>query len=54
MPLDRQTGFIKGYAFVEYAQKTQAEDAIAGLDQKLFREKNLTAGWAFVAPSPVQ
>jgi RNA-binding protein 8A len=48
MPLDRRTGFVKGYALVEFAKKTEAEAAIAELDAQPFMEKTLSVAWAFV------
>jgi len=47
MPLDRRTGFVKGYALVEYEEKTQAEKAIEALNGSQLMEKTLEAGWAF-------
>jgi RNA-binding protein 8A len=48
MPLDRRTGFVKGYALVEFAKKSEAEAAIAELDSQPFMEKTLSVAWAFV------
>uniref|UniRef100_A0A7S4IB91 RRM domain-containing protein n=1 Tax=Vannella robusta TaxID=1487602 RepID=A0A7S4IB91_9EUKA len=50
LQLDRRTGFVKGYALVEFEKKEEAESAIRGLNDSEFMEKQLTASWAFVAP----
>lgn len=51
MPLDRRTGFVKGYALVEYRTRDEAQAAIDALDAQPFMEKNIAVSWAFVKPS---
>jgi len=47
MPLDRRTGFVKGYALVEYEERSQAEKAIKAMDGAKFVEKTVSVDWAF-------
>ena len=47
--LDRRTGFVKGYALVEYGSKKEAEDAIAEMDGKELLGQVVAVGWAFSA-----
>jgi RNA recognition motif-containing protein len=41
MPVDRETGRPRGFAFVEFADRETAETAIARFDQKPFQGRNL-------------
>merc|ERR1711959_602934 len=49
--LDRRTGFVKGYAFIEYETKLEAEQAIQGKNNKplspLIPEPLLSCWWCF-------
>merc|ERR1711915_32236 len=45
--LDRRTGFVKGYALIEYGTMTEAQTAIRELDKKLILEQKVRVGWAF-------
>merc|ERR1719473_224771 len=45
--LDRRTGFVKGYAFIEYEKKAEAESAIKGMDGQALLDQKLTVNWAF-------
>lgn len=46
--LDRRTGFVKGYALVEYANKAEAEDAIEKLHGSTMLTRTIAADWAFM------
>ena len=53
LPLDRRTGFVKGYALIEYEKKQEAQKAIEGENGKDFMECTITVEWAFSKFSPV-
>ncbi|PVU90438.1 hypothetical protein BB559_004623 [Furculomyces boomerangus] len=46
--LDRQTGFVKGYALVEYDLLKSAENAIKGENGNKLLGKEITVGFAFL------
>jgi len=46
--LDRQTGFCKGYALIEYNEKSEAQDAINALHGTQLLGKIVKVDWAFV------
>ncbi|CAM9596108.1 unnamed protein product [Choristocarpus tenellus] len=46
--LDRRTGFVKGYALVEFEEKDEAESAIADLDDSDLLGQKLHVAWAFI------
>mmetsp|Transcript_71247 Transcript_71247/g.154843 ORF Transcript_71247/g.154843 Transcript_71247/m.154843 type:complete len:146 (-) Transcript_71247:158-595(-) len=48
--LDRRTGFVKGYAFIEYESKQEAESAIKGMDGHVLLDQRLGVQWAFSKP----
>ncbi|CAE8621130.1 unnamed protein product [Polarella glacialis] len=48
--LDRRTGFVKGYAFIEYESKAEAETAIKGMDGQALLDSKLAVSWAFSKP----
>ncbi|GAA6061132.1 hypothetical protein JCM10212_001732 [Sporobolomyces blumeae] len=48
--LDRRTGYVKGYALVEYETREEAEKAIAEAPQKQLLEQDLSCDFAFVRP----
>merc|ERR1719199_683631 len=45
--LDRRTGFVKGYSFIEYESKGEAQAAIRGLDGQTLLDSKLKVDWAF-------
>eukprot|EP00800_Vazella_pourtalesii_P009640 TRINITY_DN2427_c0_g2_i2.p1 TRINITY_DN2427_c0_g2~~TRINITY_DN2427_c0_g2_i2.p1 ORF type:complete len:165 (+),score=29.15 TRINITY_DN2427_c0_g2_i2:83-577(+) len=49
--MDRRTGFIKGYAMVQYETFVEAESAISNLDHSELHGKEIRVSWAFVKPS---
>eukprot|EP00696_Hemimastix_kukwesjijk_P003561 gnl/Hemi2/14363_TR4866_c0_g1_i1.p1 gnl/Hemi2/14363_TR4866_c0_g1~~gnl/Hemi2/14363_TR4866_c0_g1_i1.p1 ORF type:complete len:192 (+),score=57.11 gnl/Hemi2/14363_TR4866_c0_g1_i1:81-578(+) len=52
MNLDRRTGFVKGYCFVEYERFTEAGSAIKNMNGQTFMGKVLAVDWAF-AKGPI-
>ncbi|KAL7423668.1 hypothetical protein Q5752_001250 [Cryptotrichosporon argae] len=50
MPLNRRTGYVMGYALIEYALKSEAEAAIKGTDGTTFLEKTIHTDFAFTKP----
>eukprot|EP01104_Vermistella_antarctica_P000368 TRINITY_DN1045_c0_g1_i1.p1 TRINITY_DN1045_c0_g1~~TRINITY_DN1045_c0_g1_i1.p1 ORF type:complete len:160 (-),score=45.91 TRINITY_DN1045_c0_g1_i1:139-618(-) len=51
LPLDRRTGFVKGYALVEYADKAEALKCIKESNGTEFMEHTIAVDWAFVTES---
>mmetsp|Transcript_6693 Transcript_6693/g.20326 ORF Transcript_6693/g.20326 Transcript_6693/m.20326 type:complete len:149 (-) Transcript_6693:38-484(-) len=49
--LDRRTGFVKGYAFIEYETKQEAEAANKGMNGQVLLDQKLSVNWAFTKPS---
>jgi RNA-binding protein 8A len=49
MNLDRQTGFAKGYALVEFKERKGAEAAISALNGSNLMEKKIAVDWAFIS-----
>lgn len=48
MNLDRRTGFVKGYAFVEFKTLEEAQAAKDGIDGSLLYERELGCDFAFI------
>merc|ERR1712087_578170 len=48
--LDRRTGFVKGYAFIEYETKREADAAIKSMDGQVLLDQKLAVSWAFSKP----
>lgn len=48
MSLGHKTGFMIGYAIVEYARPEEAEAAIEAIDDMQHLGRILSAGWAFL------
>lgn len=46
VPTDRETGKPRGFAFVEFAERSQAEDAIRRFDRQLFKGRPLAVNEA--------
>lgn len=47
MNLDRQTGFVKGYALIEYKTKREAQAAIDNMNGAQVMTKPVTVDYAF-------
>lgn len=45
----RRTGFVKGYALLEYESKSEAQRAISEMDGKDFLGQAVRVDWAFSA-----
>mmetsp|Transcript_106848 Transcript_106848/g.212165 ORF Transcript_106848/g.212165 Transcript_106848/m.212165 type:complete len:146 (-) Transcript_106848:105-542(-) len=49
--LDRRTGFVKGYALIEYETRQEAEAAIKNMDGQALLDQKMTVHWAFAKPA---
>ncbi|EEC47946.1 predicted protein [Phaeodactylum tricornutum CCAP 1055/1] len=50
---NRRTGQVIGYAMIEYARQSEAQDTINNFHGKRFLGKTISVHWAFVKPSVV-
>ena len=50
MPLDRRTGFVKGYALLKYNTFDEANDAIKELNGTQMYNNTIFVDWAFIKP----
>lgn len=46
--LDRRTGFVKGYALIEYEKKEEALSAIKAMNGKKLLDQTIGVDWAFL------
>lgn len=48
--LDRRTGYVKGYALIEFASLSEAKQTIEDFDESEYLGKTIRVGWAFKKP----
>ncbi|KAJ5888193.1 Nucleotide-binding alpha-beta plait [Penicillium taxi] len=52
LPLDRRTGYVKGYALIEFSTLPEASEAIKNLNGYKLLEKTIGVDYAFIRPPP--
>ncbi|KAF8455808.1 hypothetical protein BGX38DRAFT_1087825 [Terfezia claveryi] len=52
MNLDRRTGYVKGYALIEYNTLNEAREAIASTNSTKLLDQTIYTDFAFVRPPP--
>ena len=46
--IDRRTGYLKGYALIEYEQFNEAKNALTTMNGKSINGQEIAVSWAFV------
>ncbi|EEY17710.1 RNA-binding protein 8A [Verticillium alfalfae VaMs.102] len=52
LPLDRRSGYVKGYALIEYATLAEARAAIDDAHKAKLLDQSISVDFAFVRPPP--
>lgn len=48
--MNRRTGYVKGYAFIEYETVKEAKKAIDKMNGQMFLGQEVKVDWAFKKP----